>query len=199
MANVIGNSNNWSGGTVGSGYLFRGHTDGDPNNSLEASGSDGYYGTGNSSGQTAEGSCTNCSGVTGNSQRRTLELSTGETIWDMAGNVFDRVDSTLQRSQHPQPGGWNQWNSSSLVLNGFSSLSTHSSMVSTVPGINSYTTSNGLGMFYSDYASGNSDQKSFVRGCGWADGFYAGVACLSLSASPTAVDGYIGFRVAYSP
>ena len=69
---------NWSGGTVGSsGGLNRGHTDGSPWRSLEASAVDsaGCFGTGQT-----------CSITTWHSQRRTHALSNGEIIWDVGGN-----------------------------------------------------------------------------------------------------------------
>ena len=119
-ANITATSTNWSGGSVGSGKVARGHTDNgitDPNqglatgiswsgsNALAAASTDlstsnwpwtatpnaanefaaGYRGTGNNSGQ-AMGS--------GFEQRRTQYLSSGEVIWDVAGNVWEWVRYT---------------------------------------------------------------------------------------------------------
>jgi len=69
---------NWSSGTKGSGYIFSGHNDSDPNTALSASTDDtkGYFNTLNSSGD----------------QRRTLTLSNGNVIWDLAGNVWEHVN-----------------------------------------------------------------------------------------------------------
>lgn len=95
--NVFYTASNWSSGTVGSGYIFSGHNDGNPIGPLEASTDDnGYYGTNNYSGDTtlAENYLT-----VGNSQRRTLELSNGEIIWDFAGNVQEFTSGTI--SNHP--------------------------------------------------------------------------------------------------
>ena len=73
--NVLGVSSNWSGGTVGSGYIYGGHNDNSPTNALAADTNDanGYSGETN----------------TGGNQRRTLTLTNGEVIWDIAGNVYE--------------------------------------------------------------------------------------------------------------
>jgi hypothetical protein len=119
-ANITATSANWSGGSVGSGGLNRGHTDSmhsDPNQGTSAGLSfngtvvlgaasvdlsttpwtwlnspnaaaefaAGYRGTGNTSGQ-AMGS--------GLEQRRTHYLSSGDVIWDVAGNVWEWVRYT---------------------------------------------------------------------------------------------------------
>ena len=75
--NVAGVSSNWSGGSVGNGYIYSGHNDGVPSNALEASSNDnsGYYGETN----------------TGGNQRRTLTLANNQVIWDIAGNVWQHV------------------------------------------------------------------------------------------------------------
>ena len=75
--NVLSVPSNWSGGAVGSGYIYKGHCDNAPIAGLpltEASTDDGngYYLTGNTS---------------PSNQRRTLTLTNGEVIWDIAGNV----------------------------------------------------------------------------------------------------------------
>ena len=70
---------------AGVGILAKGHTDGVPSNALAASDdSDPYFGTSNSA-------------TLGWEQRRTHILSNGEVVWDLAGNVFDRINwSVLQ-------------------------------------------------------------------------------------------------------
>src|SRR5690606_26249194 len=77
--NALNVGSNWSGGNVGSGYVFSGHASGSP---LSASADDanGYFGTGASA---------------PSRQRRTLTLSNGEVIWDMAGNYPEIVDTEI--------------------------------------------------------------------------------------------------------
>lgn len=64
--NVLSVASNWSGGVVGSGYIYSGHNDGAPNAALAADTNDanGYYGETN---------------IVGN-QRRTLTLTNGAVI-----------------------------------------------------------------------------------------------------------------------
>lgn len=77
-ADVLSVKYNWSGGEVGSGYIYSGHNDNAPANALAAStdDTDGYIGTGNSV-------------ASGDNQRRTLYLSSGDVIWDLSGNVWE--------------------------------------------------------------------------------------------------------------
>jgi prepilin-type N-terminal cleavage/methylation domain-containing protein len=85
--NLLSVASNWSGGAVGNGYVYSGHNDGSPNNSLAASAndSDGYFGTGNTSGN----------------QRRTLTLTNGYVLWDFAGNVSEMTQETIAGNQQP--------------------------------------------------------------------------------------------------
>ncbi len=78
------NSENWSSGVVGSGYIYTGNNDGlqvveggDNSHALAASSDDtqGYIGTGNVEGD----------------QKRTLKLSNGQTLWDIGGNLWEQM------------------------------------------------------------------------------------------------------------
>src|SRR5680860_609485 len=78
--NVLSVASNWNGGVVGSSYIYSGHNDNVPANALAVSNpADGYSDTGN---------------VSGN-QKRTLTLSNGEVIWDLAGNVWEWTLGTI--------------------------------------------------------------------------------------------------------
>ncbi len=71
---------NWTEGAVGSGQLFRGHSDNSPSASLEGSeDSTPYHGTLNSS-------------ESGKDQKRSFQLSSGEIVWDISGNVDEWID-----------------------------------------------------------------------------------------------------------
>jgi hypothetical protein len=90
---------NWSSGSSGTGYVYSGHSDGviDTSNCPDGSpvtydgllvvsacdGTNAYVGTGNNSTDAWD---------SGKSQRRTMYLSNGETVWDIAGNVRDVID-----------------------------------------------------------------------------------------------------------
>lgn len=76
---------NWSGGEAGAGRIVEGTTDGDGNGAV-TNPDDPYSDTGNSAADPPG---------TGWEQRRTLELSTGDMLWDFPGNVQEWVDWTL--------------------------------------------------------------------------------------------------------
>lgn len=76
---------NWSGGAPGSGCLVEGNTDGSPGGAVTDP-SNPYSDTGNSE-LDPPGS--------GWEQRRTIQLASGDELWDMPGNVQEWVDWTL--------------------------------------------------------------------------------------------------------
>ena len=181
-ANVLSVSSNWSEGAVGSGYIYSGHNDNNPSSRLEASGdNDGYYGTGNTA---------------PSNQRRTLALTNGAVIWDMAGNAWEWSNATIAGNQ--QPGApsdsvlfWRQWNNGALNFRGLPSTSRPS------PDIASYASSQGVGALKSNY--NDSQTKAFNRGGGWNQFSNAGVLNLDFTNYPSDSQSHITFRVAYTP
>lgn len=176
--NLINVASNWSGGAVGSGYIYSGHNDANPAGSLAASSNDGdgYYGTP----YTAP-----------NNQRRTLTLSNGEVIWDFAGNASEW---TTGQTTGGQPGAsgyaFRDWNNvggtGSLTPNPFPSYGT--------PAASAWNNTKGIGMLYSD--SSETALRGFIRSGRWGYNSYAGIFTLILYAAPTdASPGFIGFRI----
>ena len=191
-ANIYGVGSNWSGGSVGSGYVFAGHTDGSPAAAIDASTDDsnGYINTGNTSGQTAS-----TSGVQGNSQRRTHTLNTGEVVWDLMGNVWEQTSGTLGAGQLPGlvsdgPFVWRQWNTAGMVWGGLSDLSKPGAVS---PAAASYSSAQGIGMIYTSRADGST--RSMSRGGNWGSNVYAGIFSLLLQNNPTNTNANVGFRV----
>ena len=174
--NVINNPVNWSTGKVGDGFIYSGHNEGAPNNSLAAStnDSDGYSGTGNAS---------------PSNQKRTLTLSNGEVIWDLAGNVYEWTDATITGGQPGLTGqtayAWNEYNAPTMQRNGLPTTSW--------PTGTSYTGSQGVGRLYSNLAEGG--VRAFLRGGSWGSGSDAGVLMLFLGTAPTSASSGLGFRV----
>jgi len=91
--NIEAVSTNWTGGALGSGELWRGHSDGGPNNWIAASTDDtqGYTGTDN---------------IAPSIEKRTLILSNGEVVWDMSGNTWEWLSDTIMGLDKPTSPGY---------------------------------------------------------------------------------------------
>lgn len=179
VQNVLGVSSNWSSGKVGTGYIYVGHGDGSPANTLDASADDnnGYYGTGNASGD----------------QRRTLTLSNGQVIWDLAGNAMEWTSGVIDVGNQPSPSGsayreWNQVSGGVFAVNPYPSGTG-------ISGASSWTNAaNEIGLVNSN--SADTIQKGFNRG-GSYSWHNPGVLSLCLCTAPTGSDAFVlGFRVA---
>jgi formylglycine-generating enzyme required for sulfatase activity len=152
--------------------MYRGHSDGTPANSLASDGSDPYYGTGQSS---------------PSEQRRTLTLANGQTIWDLAGNVYEWNNNTCQIGSGN--GYW--YNSSGAYIDWTdSNLSDYEKYTAGPSG--NYTSANGVGRYYGCSANGN----AMRRGGTWDTGAYAGIFALVLNDVPTGSSANFGFRCA---
>ena len=188
--NVLSVDSNWSGNAVGSGAIYRGHSDNNPANSLEASTDDtnGYVNTGNSSSSSPE-------------QRRTLTLTNGEVIWDLAGNVAEWTSGQISgANSQPQAGtstgyNWKQWNTitsqGSLQVDPRPKNTGITGNGTTSP--TSWTSNQGIGQIYDNPAE--TALRGFVRGGYWSNSTNAGVLFLGLNSAPSGTVAGIGFRV----
>ena len=177
--NVLSVDSNWSGGSVGSGYIYSGNNDGSPNIALAASSndSDGYAGTGN---------------VSPSGQRRTLTLTNGEVIWDMAGNVYDMTSSQITGNEPGVPAdsmGWHEWNT--ITILGGMPASTIPSYGT--PAASGWTTAQGIGALYSN--KNQTITRTYLRGGHWDYSIYAGVFSLNLDDDYAGASSHAGFRV----
>lgn len=175
-ANVYNVASNWSSGVVGTGYIYSGHNDSNPNSAIAAgtNDSDGYTGTGNSS---------------PSNQRRTLTLSNGAVIWDFAGNLWEWTDGSIA-SNKPGKTGQTVWeptayDDGSLQWGGLPSTSRPPVLLNH---------SQGVGQLYSNPT--DSTNRAYRRGGHWGNGSVTGIYGLHLGAIPTGTDPSIGFRAA---
>ncbi len=176
--NVMSVGSNWSGGSVGSGSMFRGHTDNSPTHPLGAAPLDtsGYVYTGNSSGE----------------QRRTLTLTNGEVIWDFSGNLYEWTQGTTEGGNQPGATGysWRNWNTLSATGN----LSPNPFPSYANPSANGWSSSQNIGQIQSN--STDAGLRPFLRGGSWDSAGFGGVYTLLLNISPGFTNEYVGFRAA---
>jgi prepilin-type N-terminal cleavage/methylation domain-containing protein len=176
--NAQTNGANWNGGVVGTNYIYSGHNDNVPPSALLASTDDtnGYFGETN----------------IGGNQKRTLTLSNGNAIWDIAGNVAEWTNDTITGTNQPwaAPAGF-AWRE-------FTAITSWGTMTQQTagPANSAWNSTKGLGQIYSD-GSANATVYGFIRGGRWADGGGAGgVETLILNTAPANAYVYIGFRCA---
>ena len=181
--NVLSVPSNWSTGTVGSGFIYSGHNDSNPNNALDADTNDanGYYGTGN---------------VAPSNQKRTLTLTNGEVIWDLAGNGWEWTSGTAQ-SPIVQPGvtgggsAWREW----TAITNPGTLPTNPSPTATgIAAASIWDSGKGVGQIAS--SSDNVTLVGFRCGGSWGNGISTGVLTLDLRNTPSSTNASISFRVA---
>lgn len=185
-ANVLSVPDNWSGGSVGNGYIYSGHNDNAPASTLVADTTDtnGYINTGNTS---------------PSNQRRTLTLTNGEVIWDFAGNAWEWDTGTIAGGAQPGLAGesayaWKEWSNPSLLMNGLPATSRPSAISSQVAG---WGSAQGIGKLYSEYTE--TATNSYIRGGYFGDTVNSsatGVLALSTQVAPSFTFVGIGFRVA---
>jgi prepilin-type N-terminal cleavage/methylation domain-containing protein len=168
--NVLSVASNWSGAAVGSGYIPHGNSD-------SSAAMDGT---------------TDLTGV----DKRTLTLTNGQVIWDLAGNVFEWTTGVTNGTTAQEPGitgagwGWREWTTvtaqGSLAVNPFPSGTG-------LAGSSSWTSSNGIGQLYSN--ADTTGLLGFLRGGSWNRGSDGGVLAMLLDYGPSDTPTSLGFRV----
>ena len=183
--NVFSVASNWSGGAVGSGYIYSGHNDFSSYAlSADADDANGYIGTGNSS-------------SSGANQRRTLTLTNGGVVWDMAGNVWEW---TAGQTTGGQPGvtgetgfTWKEWKN--ITANGGLVINRLASPTGTnISGAETWTAvTNGIGGILS-YVN-DASLRGLMRGGFWRFNEQSGILALAIYYAPSYADTPVGFRV----
>ena len=176
---LAGIPSNWTGGTIGAGMVYRGHSD---NSRSMACPSAGELNT-----AYLEGS--DCSEMTSDddqSQRRYHTLSSGDVIWDISGNLREWVDYYVDlKPVSSTQSGYVELNS----VSDFGSMSGLEFFPKNIPLMSSWQASEGMGQ----YKAGSGGQGYPVRGGGFSENMRAGLFALDLSnGSGNSSD--IGFR-----
>jgi hypothetical protein len=150
--NLEGVASNWSGGSVGSGAIYLGHTDGNPYASLGVAGgtsesfvnnaANGYDSTLNASGD----------------QRRTLTTSNGEVVWDFSGNAKEITANTYSSlTKSPTLPSWAVTEYTDATY-----FTSSTNRILFAPSTSTYNSTHGMGSFY---LTGNGD--NLFRGGDW--------------------------------
>lgn len=201
---------NWSSLTPGTGTINRGHSDSAASGTAVADGyataavailavvneNDPYGGTGNAATD---------SWGSGKEQKRTFELSTGEVIWDIAGNARDRVDIDGQGSTISYTGpGSSSFNDtlsaavsstvSSMVLSVGSGSANLNWFTPVSAGINDLT--NYIGKYY--ISSNGRTGRVLTRGGNFQSANSPGIFGGDLDSDAVSASGSAGFRCAYT-
>jgi hypothetical protein len=110
---------NWSGGSVGNGYLYAGHNDSLANKAEPASADDNNRAAFTDIGSTTE-NLTEASSIgisqsgSVGTQVRTLVLSNGSLIWDLAGNL-EEWTKDIESTAIALTGGWIEWDNANVA------------------------------------------------------------------------------------
>jgi hypothetical protein len=176
-------TSNWSGGTVGSGYIYSGHNDSTPNAALagDTNNSNGYYLTGQSSGN----------------QRRTLTLTNGEVIWDLSGNIWEWTTYTINAQDEPNDGSLPSTTGEWIEYSAITDLGTMKYNDLFLLSSNDYNSDNGIGRVYSD--AGDTGARALLFGGDWGIGAYAGLMALYLHTGSSSMGPTLGLRCVVVP
>lgn len=179
---------NWSGGEVGSGYMYTGHNDKLPSQTLAVSDeNDGYSDTLNESTDIAK-----INGMVGKSQRRTLNLSNGEVIWDFSGNVAEITSGTITNQPGLESDDFfsrsKEWSNPSLVYRGLPQIAVPPS---------GYGSASGIGQLSSSAIV--DAERVYLRGGAYNSYAAAGIYSLNFSMGTDVSLQHSGFRSTCDP
>ena len=192
-------ADNWSGGAVGNGGMFRGNTGADDALGCNDAGTDyaAAAGADNASLSSTRPSC---------SDKRQLKLSNGEILWDMAGNVWEHVNgaNTLDGSNFATMSGdvcggassaWYSFSGNDgAPACSFAAPYSYAAYGPATPGMNA---SNGMGRIWSEAAATATTDRVLRRGSSGDYGGHAGVFAMYLSWYSATSDRGVGFRCAF--
>ncbi|MCB9085749.1 MAG: hypothetical protein H6624_15485 [Bdellovibrionaceae bacterium] len=189
-AQQSGPTNNWAADSFGDTVLNHGHADNSPSQSCDASN------------EYVQTDCADSGSESKFQEKRTHNLSNGEVIWDLAGNVWEWVKDNNTTTVYTGSFTWDYWTdwTDTTPNDGISdSYSATQALfgpldltpaICTNPNANNYC---GLGYLY-DHNAG-----AVFRGGYWYFNAYSGVFSSALTGGPSGSYGSIGFRCVFHP
>lgn len=186
--NIAQQAENWSGGAVGSGKVNAGHADNAPATTLAASSddNDGCYLTGES-----------CDKTSWHEQRRTHRLSTGEYLWDFAGNAWEYVSWYVYKGRIGESTSWRKLSSFTTAdeTDHMKLLELRPTQAASGFWDDSWDEVQGFGRYQPQKAPVGGVA---VRGGSYQMGPYAGLFALMMKFAPTEAAVSVGFRCVYN-
>jgi len=175
--NIEAQASNWIGGAVGSGGIYRGHSDTGIDSVLGQQAStddnDGYFGTGNDINN-------------GPNQKRTHTLSNGEVIWDLSGNQWEWISDTIMGVNKPIGGP------EFTSITGYGQLSYDL----TRPSNTNWTSTQNMGQYLAGSLTGG--PFTILRGGRWHSGYSnessSGIFSLNFNFPEYGAISTVGFR-----
>ena len=185
-SNAAGNVSNWSGSSVGSGFLNRGHTDGDPFQAC-----DGYK-------EYVDTDCADSGSEAKFTEKRTNNLLDGSVVWDLGGNVSEWT-SYFNDSDKPYDaddgGPVMDFREYTQIDTGFTTMPlSYLVPTNSVKSFwnDSWTSSENIGKYY---AGANGSGGALMRGGSWASGATeSGLFYANSHSGPMVTAPGIGFR-----
>lgn len=186
-SNATSVASNWTGAAVGSGKLFTGHSDSDPNQICPAGADDSLV--------FVETDCTPKNSGDTADQSRIDRLSNGSIVWDLSANVDEVIN--YNASIRPSPSNLYVEFPALIPIVGGAPISDFIPRNALKAFWNdSWNSTQGIG----DYLGGfNGTGGAMVRGGDYSYGAFAGIFAVNMSIAAGDVDVARGFRCAYHP
>lgn len=189
---VVDDGRNWEYGSVGSGALSRGHSDGSPSQALPAPSDDH---------STCYQTMNSCSGSAWHSQKRTFEWNdfdgVSQVIWDLSGNLGEYLNDNLFEGKPSDGGIFNidNWDELGDVDSGFDYIAA----TDLIPSGKAFWNNNwnNFYQYIGLYEGGNDGGGGvFVRGGSYWEGLGSptGLFTLTLTSGPEATPSNQGYR-----
>jgi len=188
-ANIANLGSNWSGGSVGSGTLSRGHSDSSPAQFCAPDGDDTKA--------WVETDCTGqIQGALAFNQRRTQFLSNNYVLWDFGGNIWQWINYN-NASDKPNP--QSVWVEYPSITGSTTTPKAHVVPLASAQSwwSDTWNSAQGIGRIYPGTNDGTTG--ALRRGAAWVNGVDAGAFAAAMFSAPTETSTFIALRCAWQP